>query len=106
MSLSNEDSWLRDALFHTCCTSHGKVCTMFIDSGSFTNGVSEEKVTKLGFKIEPLQKPYNVRWLQNSGGVRVSKWCLVSFSIDKNYKDEIWCDVTPVDACHLLLGRP
>ena len=36
----------------------------------------------------------------------VDKHCLVSFSIGKNYQDEIWCDVVPMDACHLLLGRP
>ena len=32
---------------------------------------------------------------------------MLSFiSIEKTYKDEIWCDVVPMDACHLLLGRP
>ncbi|GJZ89025.1 reverse transcriptase domain-containing protein [Tanacetum coccineum] len=28
------------------------------------------------------------------------------FSIDKNYKDEVWCEVIPMDAAHILLGRP
>ena len=27
-------------------------------------------------------------------------------SISKNYQDEVWCDVLPMDACHNLLGRP
>ncbi|GAV58165.1 hypothetical protein CFOL_v3_01699, partial [Cephalotus follicularis] len=27
-------------------------------------------------------------------------------SIGKNYEDEVLCDVIPMDACHLLLGRP
>jgi len=31
---------------------------------------------------------------------------LTSFSIGKNYQDELWCDVIPMDACHMLLGRP
>jgi hypothetical protein len=31
---------------------------------------------------------------------------LIQFSIGKNYKDEVLCDVTPMDACHILLGRP
>ena len=30
---------------------------------------------------------------------------LVSFRIGK-YEDEVLCDVTPIDAGHLLLGRP
>ena len=38
--------------------------------------------------------------------MNVSKRSLVSFSIGKNYKDEILSDVAPMDACHLLLGRP
>ena len=28
------------------------------------------------------------------------------FSIGKRYVDEVICDVIPMDACHLLLGRP
>jgi hypothetical protein len=31
---------------------------------------------------------------------------LINFFIGKTYKDEIWCDVILMDACHLLLGRP
>ena len=34
------------------------------------------------------------------------KRCLIKFSIGKTYKDEVWCDVIPMDVCHLLLGRP
>ena len=30
----------------------------------------------------------------------------MSFSIGTTYKDQIWCDVVSMDACHLLLGRP
>ncbi|XP_024020183.1 uncharacterized protein LOC112092147 [Morus notabilis] len=63
-------------------------------------------VTKLGLKIEKHPKPYNIRWLQDGGCMKVTKRCLVSFSIGKNYKDQIWCDVMKMDACHLLLGRP
>ena len=36
----------------------------------------------------------------------VLKRALVSFSIGPKYKDEVWCDVVDMDACHLLLGRP
>ncbi|GKA96871.1 hypothetical protein Tco_0818966 [Tanacetum coccineum] len=43
-------------------------------------------------------------WLRNT--VKVSKYCLVQFSIAKNYKDEVWCEVLPMDAAHILLGCP
>ena len=31
---------------------------------------------------------------------------VVPFSIGKSYVDEVLCDVMPMDACNLLLGRP
>lgn len=45
-------------------------------------------------------------WLKKGNVVKVSKRCLVAFSIGSKYIDEIWCDVLAMDACHLLLGRP
>ena len=38
--------------------------------------------------------------------MKVTKRCLVPFSIRKKYFDEVWCDVVPMDACHILRGRP
>jgi hypothetical protein len=35
----------------------------------------------------------------------VTKQCLVEFRIE-GYRDEILCDVIPMDVCHILLGRP
>ncbi|KAL5793892.1 hypothetical protein ACOSP7_002486 [Xanthoceras sorbifolium] len=46
-----------------------------------------------------------LQWLNDSGEVRVNKQVLVSFSIGK-YKDEVVCDVVPMNAGHILLGRP
>lgn len=37
--------------------------------------------------------------------MNVSSQALVTFSIG-SYKDEVTCDILPMDACHLLLGRP
>ena len=48
MSYVAEDkSWVRKNVFYTKCTSHGKVCLVIIDSGSFENVVSLEIVRKL-----------------------------------------------------------
>jgi hypothetical protein len=35
----------------------------------------------------------------------VTKQCLVNYKI-RGYRDEIICDVIPMDVCHILLGRP
>ena len=88
------------------CTSHGKVCLVIIDSGSCTNTVLEDMVTKLGLKTETHLKPYSIHWLQDEEGMEITKCYLVLFSIGKTYCDEIWCDVMKMDACHLLLRRP
>ena len=49
-------------------------------------------------------RPYKLQWLNGSGEVRVNKQVLVSFSIGK-YEDEVLCDVVPMQAGNLLLGR-
>ena len=82
-----------------------KVCSMIVDSGSCTNVVSEEMVTKLGLKTEKHPKPYNIHWLQDGRDVKITHRCLVSFSIGKTYYDELWSDVMKISTFHLLLGR-
>nr|GEY49022.1 hypothetical protein [Tanacetum cinerariifolium] len=75
----NDNSWLRNNIFRTKCTSKGKFCDMIIDG---------------------------VNLVKKGNTVKVSKRFLVQFSIGKNYKDEVWCKVIPMDAAHILLGRP
>ncbi|XXG59123.1 hypothetical protein AAC387_Pa04g1260 [Persea americana] len=102
---SNED-WLRSNIFKTWCRSNGKICSLFIDSGSYEKIVSQEMARKLKLTTEAHPKPYCIAWFKKGSEVNVSKQCLVSFSIGKNYKDQVWCDVVPMDVCHILLGRP
>ena len=101
-----EENWLRSNVFHTRCTSKDRVCLVIIDSGSFENCVSLEMVQKLDLKMDPHPKPYKLSWLQEGSDIKVKHRCLVSFTIGKHYQDEVWCDVVPMDVCHLLLGRP
>jgi hypothetical protein len=101
-----EQDWLRNNIFHTKCTSSGKVCNVIIDGGSCENVVSTTIVEKLNLKTEPHSHPYKLQWLKNGNDIQVTKKCLIQFSIGKNYKDEVLCDVVPMDACHILLGRP
>ncbi|XP_021984980.1 uncharacterized protein LOC110880847 [Helianthus annuus] len=100
------DDWLKHNIFHSTCTILGKVCTFVIDSGSCDNLISEEAVQKLALKTESHPKPYKLQWLKKGGEVTVSKRALVSISIGSTYRDDVVCDVVPMDACHLLLGRP
>lgn len=68
--------------------------------------MSQEMVDKLKMKAEKHPTSYKLAWFKKGNEVNVDKHCLVSFSIGKSYQDEVWCDVVPMDACHLLLGRP
>lgn len=105
-SNADDDSWLRNNIFHTRCTSHGKVRDVIIDGGSCESVVTSTMVEKLQLKTENHPQPYKLSWLQKGNDVKVTKRCLVQFFIGKKYNDEVWCDVIPMDACHLLLGRP
>ncbi|XP_071713543.1 uncharacterized protein [Rutidosis leptorrhynchoides] len=98
--------WLRNNIFRTKVTAQGKVCSMIIDGGSCDNVVSKDMVDKLNLKAEDHPEPYQLTWLKRSNHVKVSKRCSVKFSIGQKYHDEVWCEVIPMDACHLLLGRP
>ena len=57
-------------------------------------------------KMDPHPKPYKLSWFQEGSDIKVKGRCLISFTIGKHYQDKVWCDVVPMDVCHLLLGRP
>jgi len=69
------------------------------------NLVSTEVIGKLSFKCKPHLNLYKVSWLQKGHRVNVSKQCFISFHIG-TYHDRVLCNVVPMDAFHLLLGRP
>ncbi|XP_026442070.1 uncharacterized protein LOC113341386 [Papaver somniferum] len=100
------DNWLRNNIFQSTCTIEGKVCRLVIDPGSCENIIDEEVVKRFRLETKAHPHPYKLSWLKKGNEVTVNKHFLVSFSIGNKYKDKIWCDITSMDACHLLLGRP
>ncbi|KAG7559385.1 Retrotransposon gag domain [Arabidopsis thaliana x Arabidopsis arenosa] len=95
----------RENLFHSRCIVNDKVCSLIIDGGSCTNVASETMVEKLGLKVMKHPKPYKLQWLNEDGEMSVNRQVKVPLSIGK-YEDEILCDILPMDASHILLGRP
>jgi hypothetical protein len=67
--------------------------------------VSTDFVTKIGLMSRGHTHPYYIQWLNNSGKTKVTHTARVHFSIGTyhNYAD---CNVVPMQACSLLLGRP
>jgi len=96
----------RENIFHSRCSILGKVCSLIIDGGSCANVASASMVEKLQLQATAHPKPYSIQWLNQGRGLQVNSRCLIPFSIGKNYQDELWCDIIPMDACHILLGRP
>ena len=76
---------------------------MIIDGGSCTNVAGTTLIENLNLPTLKHPRPYKLQWLNNCG--EVNKQVLISFSIGK-YKGEVLCDVVPMHAGHLLLGRP
>ncbi|KAA3480563.1 Asp_protease_2 domain-containing protein [Gossypium australe] len=62
-------------------------------------------VEKLALLTTKHPSPYKLQWLNEGVELKVTKQVLISFSIEK-YHDEVLCDVVPMRAGHLLLGRP
>ena len=100
----NNDNWKRTSILHTIIQSGDKKCKLVIDGGSSMNVVSKDAVRLLNLKVEPHSNPFRVAWV-NDHILSVAQRCLVYIEIGK-YKDEIYCNVLPMDVAHVLLGRP
>jgi len=104
--LEGHENKQRENIFHSRCTIKGKVCSLIIESGSYTNVASSIMVGKLNLQATTHSHPYNIQWLNQGKDLEVNFRFLISLSIGKSYNDELWSDITLKDACHILLGRP
>ncbi|KAL2519768.1 reverse transcriptase [Abeliophyllum distichum] len=95
----------KENIFHTRCYVDNKVCSMIIDGKNCTNVASTTLVEKLGLFMLKHPRPYKLSWLNDCGEVKVTKKVFVGFTIGR-YSDVVLCDVVPMHASHLLLGRP
>ncbi|OMO49806.1 hypothetical protein CCACVL1_30798 [Corchorus capsularis] len=95
----------RENLFHTRMYANGKPSSVVIDGESFTNIVSDYLVKELQLPTSRHPKPYSLGWLNDREEIRVNKQVLVTLSLGR-YKEDVLCDVLPMRACHVLLGKP
>ena len=100
----DNDNWKRTSIFHTIIQSGDKKCKFVIDGGSSMNVISKDAVKLLNLKIEPHPNPFRVAWV-NDYTLFIAQRCLISIQMG-DYKDEIYCNVLPMDVAHVLLGRP
>jgi len=59
----------------------------------------------MNLETKPHPQSYKFQWLSEDSEMTVNMQVEVGFSIGK-YEDFVLCDVVPMEACHLLLGRP
>jgi hypothetical protein len=76
-----------------------------VDSDSQKNLISAEVVKWLALPTTPHPQRYTIGWLHQGRDLRVSQQCRLSYEI-KPFKDEVLCDVDPLEVCDFLLGQP
>jgi len=95
----------KENIFHTRCTINGKLCSLIVDGGSCTNVASSRLVSKLNLDTQPHPRSYRLQWLSEDEEVKVTHQVEVCLTIGR-YNDRVLCDVVPIEATHILLGRP
>ncbi|RDX78146.1 hypothetical protein CR513_41623, partial [Mucuna pruriens] len=87
------------------CLILGNMCSVMIDGGSCVNIASERLVNKLALPTIVHLRLYKLKWLIKHGELIVNCQVEVAFTLGK-YEDKVLYDVVPMEAIHLLLGRP
>ena len=62
-------------------------------------------IKRLQISTQPHHKPYKLQWLNDCRTMKIVSQALISFTLEK-YKDEIFCDVLPMLARDIFIGRP
>ncbi|KAH0695810.1 hypothetical protein KY289_013292 [Solanum tuberosum] len=83
---------------------HEQTENIFYSNGSCANLASTVVVDYLKLPTTKHARPYTLQWL-NEEELRVHEQVLIKFQIGK-YRDDVLCDVIPMQASHVLLGRP
>ena len=76
-----------------------------VDNGSQKNLISAKVVKRLKLPSTTHPQPYNIRWLSHGRDLCVNLQCLLPYAI-KPFKDEVLCDIAPLEASDVLLGQP
>jgi hypothetical protein len=94
-----------ECLFHSHMWVKGTPLHFIVDSGIQKNLISEKFIKWLALPTMPHPQPYTIGWLCQGSNLCVSQQCRLSYGI-KPFKDEVLCDVSPLEFCDVLLGQP
>ena len=105
VQLSKAEQDQRHNLFQTGGVVKDRAIRIIIDGGSCNNLASLEMVEKLALPTRQRSHAYYIQWFESSRKIKVTRTTRVHFTIG-TYSDFVDCDVVPMQACSLLLGRP
>jgi hypothetical protein len=92
-------------LFHSQMWVKGTQLHFIMDRGSQKNHILEEVVKQLALPTTQHPQPYTIGWICQGSNLRISQKCRLSYNI-KPFKDEVLCDVAPLEVCDVILGQP
>jgi hypothetical protein len=94
-----------ECLFHSQMWVKGAPLHFIVDNGSQKNLISSVVVKRLNLPMTPHPQPYTIGWLLQGRDLRISQQCHFPYDI-KPFKDEVLCDISPLEVCDVLLGQP
>jgi len=83
----------------------GSPLQFIVDSGNQKNLILAKVVKRLGLLTIPHLQSYNIGWLHQGRDLRVSQQRCLPYNI-KPFTDEVLCDISPLEFCDVLLGKP
>jgi hypothetical protein len=94
-----------ERIFHSQMLVKGTPLHFIVDNDSQKNLISTKVVKQLGLSKTPHSQTYNIGWLHQGRDLRISQQCRLFYDIHP-FKDEVVCDISPLDVCDVVLGQP
>jgi hypothetical protein len=92
-------------LFHSQMWVKGTPLHLIIDSGIQKNLISTNFIKWMALSTMPHPHPYTIIWLYQGRYLHIKQNCCMSYGI-KPFKYEVFCDVSPLEVCDVILGQP
>jgi hypothetical protein len=92
-------------LFHSQMWVMGTPIHFIVDNRSQKNLILAEVVKRLNLQTKLHPQPYTIIWICQGRDLCVSRQCHLPYRI-KPLKDEVLCDIYPLEVRDVLLGQP
>jgi hypothetical protein len=94
-----------ESLFHSHMWVKGTPLHFIVDSGSQKNLILPEVIKQMALSTTSHPQTYTIGWLRQGNDLCVSEQCRLLYDINP-FKDEVLCDVAPLEVCDVLLVQP